>query len=65
MAIDPNGMPEYARCPLFASPARTNGYAQLKHPPYGRSASRLLRAVAIDEILALKRHPILDGDTAA
>ena len=31
----------------------------------GGVRSRLLRAVAIDEILALKRHPILNRDTAA
>src|ERR1700722_11491117 len=30
-----------------------------------RSAPRLLRAVAIDEILALKRHSVLNRDTAA
>src|SRR5260370_32445998 len=45
--------------------ARSAGYAQLKHPPDGRSAPRLLGAIAIDEILALKSHPVLNGDTAA
>src|SRR5260370_37565451 len=45
--------------------ARSAGYAQLKHPSDRSSAPRRLGAIAIHEILALKSHPVLNGDTAA
>src|SRR5207244_8825024 len=45
--------------------AGSDRYAQLKHFPNRRGALRSFVPVALQEILALKRNPILDSDAAA
>src|SRR5579859_2668298 len=43
----------------------SHGHTHLQHPPYWRCALRLLRAVTLNEILALESHAVLHCDATA
>ena len=53
-----------ARDPRGVGPRRDRD-AHLQHPGNGGRPLGRLRPVAVDEVLSLVRHPVLDGDAAA